>query len=66
MHEAAEPIVEEEEIVQIPIEQESKWKNALARDTKSEATKSMYRTYNRIFMEWARSKNVHRVSKETI
>ena len=49
-----EPTIEEE-IIQIPIEQENKWRNALARDTKSEATKAMYRTYNRYFMEWARS-----------
>ena len=26
----------------------------------------MYRTYNRIFMEWARSQDVHQVSKEAI
>ena len=26
----------------------------------------MYRTYNRIFMEWARSESVHRVSKQVV
>ena len=48
-----EPIVEEE-VVQIPIEQENKWKNALTRDIKSDATKTKYLAYNRIFMEWVR------------
>ena len=35
----------------------------MKKDNKSEATKSMYKCHNKIFMNWAREENIQEVSK---